>query len=109
MTARAWLDRRMRWMGVGMYGGMAVFVAGIFIGAILGQAPILAVSLPGFAVAFVTMFVAYSGGLRCPRCRGNLGALVLQRGGFRVDNQVRLCPYCGYALDEELSEPPTAR
>jgi hypothetical protein len=103
MTARALLDRRMRWIGGAMYTGGGLFFAGILLGMVLGQDPVLAVSLPGFAVMFVVGIVAQFIGLRCPRCRGNLAPLVMQRGWLSVDRRLSLCPYCGGRLDKELS------
>ena len=69
---------------------------------VLGQQPVLAVSLPGFAVAFVVSMVSQFVAFRCPWCRGNLAPLVMQRGWLSVDSRVCFCPYCGRGLDEEL-------
>ena len=102
MTARGHLNRRMRWVGGTMYAGLGLFLAGIALGAAVGGQPLLAVSLPGFAVAFAVGMVSQFTAFRCPRCRGNLAPLVMQRGWLSVDPSVRFCPYCGRGLDEEL-------
>jgi hypothetical protein len=102
MTARARLNQRMRWIRGAMYAGGGLFLIGLLIGAIPGQQPVLAVSLPGFAVAFVFSMAAYFVCFRCQRCRGNLGPLLMQRGLLSVDPQVCFCPYCGGGLDQEM-------
>jgi hypothetical protein len=109
MTTRTQFDRQMRWVSSLIYAGFGLFVIGLVIGEALGQGPILAVYLPGFVIAFVTMLCAYSVGFRCPKCRCNLGVLVLQRGGFRVDKRLRFCPYCGTGLDDELPGSSTIK
>jgi hypothetical protein len=85
-----------------MYIGMGLFLAGILLGQVFGQWAVPGISLPGFAVAFVGAMIGYHGGLRCPRCRGNLGPLVMVDGGLRVSRRLGFCPYCGCGLDEEL-------
>jgi hypothetical protein len=102
MTARERLDRRMRWIGGAMYAGVGLFLAGIFLGAVFGQGPLRAVSLPGFGVAFVVAMIAQFVGLRCPRCRGNLAPPLMQREWLAVDRRVCFCPFCGGKLDEKL-------
>jgi hypothetical protein len=95
-----WLNRRMRWvMGAQCTGG-GLFVGGILGGAVLGQAPLLTVALPGFAVACVFTIAAHLIAFPCPRCHGNLAPLVM--GWFSVDKRLRFCPYCGGGLDDEL-------
>jgi hypothetical protein len=98
----------MRWLGIIMNCGAALCLAGIGIGAILGKEPILAVFLTGFVISGVTLLFTMYRGLPCPRCRRNLGTLVLRHGAFRVHKEIRFCPFCGYALDEDLAEPPVA-
>jgi hypothetical protein len=57
--------------------------------------------LPGFAVAFLASMGIHYVAMRCLRCGGNFGSLVMQRGGLRIDRRLRYCPYCGVGLDEE--------
>ena len=102
MTARAQLDHRMRRLGRVMYVGVGLFLLGILIGVFFGQARALVISLPGFAFAFVASMMAYYGGIRCPRCQGNLGPSAIQEGWLRVSRRICFCPFCGVALDEEL-------
>ncbi len=110
MTARTRLDRCLRWMRVAIGFGFGLFFLGILLGVIFDeqQAAILAISLPGFAVAFVANMAGYFGGLRCPQCRGNLGPLLMQQIWFSVKHRVCFCPYCGGSLDEELSQESAA-
>jgi len=93
----------MSFLGAAIYGGAAVFIAGIVIGLLLGEDPILEVSLPGFAFTFVAMVFVLWHGLPCPRCNKNLGTLLLQQGGFRTDKEVQFCPYCGTGIDDEMA------
>jgi hypothetical protein len=106
MTTRARLNRRMRWIGGTIYAGFGLSLAGFLIGIVQGGQPVAAIALPGFVVAFVVMVIAHFGALACPRCRGNLAVLVMQRGGLRVDPRVCFCPYCGVGLDAELPAEP---
>jgi hypothetical protein len=101
---REGLNRPMRWAVAGLYGGLGLFLAGILAGAAIGDLPILAVSLPGFAVAFVVGVMIQFVWFRCQRCSGNLAPLIMQRPRWSVDPRLRFCPYCGCELDEEL--PP---
>jgi hypothetical protein len=104
MTARERLNGRMLWILGIAYTGTGLFVLGILIGVALGQRPIMAILVPGFAIAFVSVMIAQFFGLRCPFCRGNLATLLLHHGGLRINRRVCFCPYCGKNLDEEL--PP---
>jgi hypothetical protein len=88
-----------------VYFGFGVFIAGTLIRPAAGQGPALAVAFSGFAVVFVGMMAAQFFVFRCLRCRGNLSAMVLMRGGLSMDRRVCFCPYCGGSLDEELAEP----
>jgi hypothetical protein len=112
MTARTQLDRLLRWMRGAIYFGLGLFFLGILLGAILDEQEVLipAISLPGFAIAFVANMVGYFGALRCPRCRGNLGPLLMpqERRWFSVVHSVCFCPYCGSSLDEELPQEGAA-
>jgi hypothetical protein len=83
MTARARLNRRMRWVGGTMYAGLGLFLAGILLGMAFGRQPILAASLPGFAAAFGSGLVAHFLAFRCPRCRGNLAPWLCSAAGSR--------------------------
>jgi hypothetical protein len=87
-------------LGATVYGGAAVFVAGIVVGYALGQEPIWEVSLPGFAVAFVANVFAQWIVFPCPRCGRDLGAHVIHHGGFCTDEEVRFCLYCGTEITD---------
>lgn len=109
MTARERLNRRMRWVGGTMYAGLGLFLVGIAIGAVVGEQPVLAVSLPGFAVASVVGTISQFMAFRCAWCRGNMAPLLMQRGWRSVDSRVGFCPYCGRGLDDELPAEVVAR
>lgn len=107
MTVREQLNRgprRVRPLGLA---GATLFIAGMVIGVVHSGPPILALVLPGFALAFVAAMYAQFVAFRCGRCRGNLGPLVIP-GSWSVDRRVRFCPFCGIGLDEELTHTPTA-
>jgi len=44
--------------------------------------------------------------LKCPRCRGPLGATnaTLKMGDFLFTRRMNFCPYCGVSLDELHSD-----
>ncbi len=101
MTSRAQFDKRMRRIMSVVRVGVALFLLGIVLGEVFGQEPLMIVWLPGFAIAFGAMVFVSSAAFRCPKCRGNLGNWVLERGWFGVSAEVRFCPYCGCSLDDE--------
>ena len=107
MTGRTQLDRRMRWVNGLVYAGFGVFIAGIVIGVVFGKEAVLAISIPGFVVAFIAAMVGHLVAFQCPRCQGNLGALAMQRPGFCFNSRIRFCPYCGAGIDEEMGGRPS--
>jgi hypothetical protein len=56
----------------------------------------------------VTLLYAHIAGLRCPRCRGRLGALLFQMPGWSVAERLTYCPYCGAALDTDIDHTTAA-
>src|SRR5262245_18164702 len=99
MTIRAFLDRRLQRIITASFGGIGLFLAGMVVGILANEeAIILATTLPGFFIAFMTMMVGAYCALRCPRCRGNLAPTIFGSGGFSVDLQLRCCPFCGVGL-----------
>jgi hypothetical protein len=106
MTAREYLNRRLRKLGFVYYTGGGLFLGGILIGGILGQQQFMVLCLPGFAI---TMLAALSHfiWIRCPECRGGLSQLVIQWNLRSVHHRIGYCPYCGIALDDEMA-PATA-
>ncbi len=103
MTARDQIDRRFRRVMQIFYLGFALFGGAIFANKALAMPGWVWVpGLLGFAVAWLTMAGAYIVGFHCPTCGGRMTALLMQRGGFRMDPSVHFCPYCGQDLDAEL-------
>jgi predicted RNA-binding Zn-ribbon protein involved in translation (DUF1610 family) len=102
MTARARLNRRLRWLIGVLYAGMGLFIVGIAARPALGQQLWGAFMLLGFAIMFGVGIVVHFVAFRCPWCRGNLAPLVTRRISLYVDPQLYFCPYCGRSLDLEL-------
>lgn len=58
---------------------------------------------------FIACFFAFLGsilfcnlGIRCPKCKGNLGITVVPAlFTFSSKHKVKYCPFCGVSLDEE--------
>jgi hypothetical protein len=108
MTARAILNRRVRWIMSIFFIGGGAFVLSIFLSQGLGIPEAYFVGLPGFAVAWLTGAYAYLWGIRCPACRGNLAYVVMARMGPRlsISPSIKFCPYCGVDFDAEHGLPP---
>jgi hypothetical protein len=101
MTTRAYLSRRKRWIVAVSYVGFGLFIIGILLGWAVGGQPILAISLPGFAIAACGA-VGQLLLLQCPACKGHLYALAMHGGLWAVSKNVRYCPYCGIGFDDPL-------
>ncbi len=83
------------------YAGMLCFALVLFMTKGIGLPEwLLVFGILGFAVAWVSIFYAHYGALRCPGCRSNLAGLVLRRPGLRIDPRLRVCPYCELRLDD---------
>ena len=104
MTIRELFERKKRRIMSLALVGMAV----AFVGTILAQSNVLNVeppqaALPGISVFVIAIcyanFFAYS----CPRCQRNCALLASHGAFFKLDQNVRYCPYCGSDIDAELS------
>ena len=108
MTARQFLDRRVRRVRLLTVSGLIVAIGSLLVLSILKAA--LSV-LPPFA--FPILIAAIIGGIaliiagryalstvRCPWCRGELGLLIVRLSSF---DQLRFCPKCGESLDDVLA------
>jgi hypothetical protein len=87
-----------------IYAGLAVFIAGGILGAVIGPPVAAAVALPGFTVVLIAQMYGHFFGLRCPWCGGNMAPLMMQRVSFSLDRRLGFCPYCGVGLGEELPD-----
>jgi hypothetical protein len=86
------------------FGGMLSFALALLMTKGLGLPEwLLVFGVLGFAVAWISIFYAHYGALRCPSCRSNLAGLVLRRPGLRIDPRLRVCPYCELQLDGPAS------
>ncbi len=102
MTIRDHLGPRLRWIVALTYAGLGLSLAGIIVGLVVWQHPVQALVLPGVAVALVAWVAGCYVCLWCPRCRGNLGPMLLRAGLRGLAWRMRFCPYCGTGLDDEL-------
>lgn len=107
MTGREQLSRRKRWAALATVGGLLLLFVGLgmlpfLAGEGVGGPAITAVVVPGVVVFVGTVLAAQKFLYRCPWCRGNLGALLSQKGLWRMDPKVRFCPYCGTDLDDPV-------
>ncbi len=69
--------------------------------------------LPGWPIAIALLLAslatagwfAYRFLVRCPRCKGNIGAKYAYFGkrGFLLFRPVAHCPFCGVSLDESVA------
>lgn len=59
-------------------------------------------ALPAFAVFALTLLYANLFAFWCPQCQKNWGTLAMQTPLFRLDRDIRYCPYCGADIDAEL-------
>jgi hypothetical protein len=100
MTARARINRQLRFILPVSFAGAGVFSLGILAWRVTGHHGAPALALFGFAVAWLTVVGAWLIGIQCPSCRGRLTNLVLQSGSFQVPPEIQFCPFCGVSLDE---------
>jgi len=63
--------------------------------------PLVLLAFLGFAgCVFFVLF-----GLRCPKCKNNLGYTIQGPGSFwNISDKLKYCPFCGVALDKEVEE-----
>jgi hypothetical protein len=104
MTMREVLNGRLRRVTSIFFTAFAVFGASIVAAGVCAFPEALALGVPAFFVAFLTMFYAHFGGIKCPRCGGRLAQLIMQHGMFSVHQRLQFCPYCGTQFDEEIRE-----
>lgn len=107
MTGREQLNRRIRPLVIGHYGGFALAIASAVISSLIAGSPIsdylLVPLIVGIAIAVISMFVMQFS-IRCPFCRLRLGPLLAATGhiwGF--GKNFNFCPRCGTSLDQEVT------
>ncbi len=95
MTIRKALEKKRR---VGFV--LAVLCLFLFVGARFtgshskGLSPLILIFFIGYMVCVIFQLF----GLRCPKCKNNLG------GTLRSSLTIKLCPFCGVSLDEEIKQ-----
>lgn len=95
-SIRAVLTAKRRVGGVALLAGVALLVLGEILTVTIAK-ELFWVGLAGVGVAFVASAFSFYG-LKCPRCRGNLGPTV-GVGFFAIPKRLRYCPYCSVDLD----------
>lgn len=103
MTGRELLSRRKRWLSAALLGAAALLVLGLVLLQGVGEDVALFVVIAAFGALLALALVGQGLAFRCPWCRANLGTLVMHRGFLRVDPKVRFCPFCGAALDGDVT------
>ena len=102
MTVRELVNRRLRRAQLALLLFFAILIISIaseFVPFGLGK--------PAVLVALLLSIGIQRLGIPCPRCGNAMGALVsLPKGGmwFRLSSALRFCPFCGLAVDTELSD-----
>jgi hypothetical protein len=56
-----------------------------------------------WVVGFFSIIFFVNYGIRCPKCKGNLGMTVAWSVSGGSIRQANHCPYCGISLDDECS------
>lgn len=101
MTIRSELRKKKRnALAIG-YAGFAFFVVGIIICDKSRSFPFF--PFAGFAVFLIaTLYVMW--GIRCPRCRGNIGYVIMYFSSpFAISKKIKYCPYCGVDIDTDAT------
>jgi hypothetical protein len=103
MTIRSQISRRKRKLLIITYSGIAFFILGMILSDRLELSPFW--PFIGFAVFLVSIMLYGFWGMRCPRCKGNLGYVAMYYGPpFSVSKKIKYCPFCGIDIDTELKE-----
>ena len=105
MTGREQLNRRLRPLVIGLYGGFAVVFASGVLGHFMERSPnadyLLVPLVIGISITVASMFVIQFG-VRCPFCRLRLGQVFFLTGQvWRFGRNFNFCPNCGTSLDQE--------
>ena len=96
-TIRAVLNRKKRRLTSGILMGFVLF----FLGGLTAES---SHGVPWLALVGFSLFAVALGAthlfIRCPRCRGNLGTLMMSSFRlFSVPSKIRFCPYCAADFD----------
>jgi hypothetical protein len=58
--------------------------------------------VPSLVIFVINMLYARAVAFRCPRCRKDWSALVLQNTVVGIDKHIHHCPFCGLDIDAEI-------
>lgn len=103
MTTRTRFNKKKLWITMVALGFFLLGTAAAIVAAwgAIGLAPYYAM-LPGIVPFGLLLVYEYYFAFICPRCGGNLGAVVVQCSAslFRMDDRFKYCPFCGCQIDE---------
>src|SRR6266850_2470089 len=96
-TLRENLNTRKRRIYSVIFVGVALCVAGVFVGVESRNPPWL--FLAGFAMAFGAAVYGYAT-IRCPSCKTRIGYYIMYGGSpFAIPRNMKYCPSCGVSLE----------
>jgi ribosomal protein S27AE len=102
MTIRESLDRKRRKASIIAFASWLVFVAA---GVLTSEySPAIILAIPAFIV-FMASVVYLVFGIRCPRCGGIMGyVLIYSSGPFSISRKINYCPHCGQDINKEVAD-----
>ena len=103
MTIRSQINAVRCRIFVFTYSAFLLYTIGLFLSQVYPVFISIVVlgSLGFMAGVFFLLF-----GIRCPRCKGNIGyAIIWPPGGlFTISKKIKFCPLCGVEIDSEIQK-----
>ncbi|HSV21782.1 MAG TPA: hypothetical protein VLJ17_01995 [Xanthobacteraceae bacterium] len=100
MTIREHFKQRFRWAIAAAFGSWILIAVFAMTHTGDGATPLFFV---GFAI-FIGAILFMNFGIRCPKCRGNLGMTIghafMTFGASK--HRIGFCPFCGTSIDENI-------
>ncbi len=94
------LNKKKRIASLSAIGAFAL----MFASAIIVPSASVYIILIGFPVFMFAIFYAHFG-IKCPKCRGNIGILVMHLGSpFTSSKNIKYCPFCGVNIDTGINK-----
>ena len=105
MVIREYIRRRInriRRFALVAWFGLFACALGLIYGPREAQTVMLIGLVLSGAAFFAAFFYLYSGGVRCPRCKGKVGYLVPYFPLTSTKGPINYCPFCGTSIDEDF-------